>query len=259
LIWSPDPMVKPPWGTPLDPEHPLGAMAGCWVLSEGGGTIAGDASGNRTNGTLRGATTWGPGPRGHAVTGNGASGSDVLIGNPACLQLSRGTIAARLKTSSPGASFRGIAVKNNAYGLFLVGSVLSAFDWGGGGGQRSTGVNLADGLWHLVAMSFDSGVASGTTIYLDGALVLTTTITVSSQTTGMTLLNGGSSITGQELAGSIDDARVFPRLLSAEEHRALVRAPYAMFPAGENRRALNARTTTFRRTLYSRAGSRGVA
>ena len=42
-------------------------------------------------------------------------------------------------------------------------------------------MNLADDAWHMVAFSFESGVANGTKIYIDGQEVLTTTITINRQ------------------------------------------------------------------------------
>ncbi len=138
------------------------------------------------------------------------AGGVISIQNDGVYQISTGTIKAWIKTSSPGASFRGIFGKSTAFDVFLVDGVLGAYDWGGGA-FRTTGVNLADGVAHEVAMSFQSGVTNGTKIYIDGLPVLTTTITITSQATGLTI---GTSGGGQEFAGTIDECRIYGTVLS---------------------------------------------
>lgn len=104
------------------------------------------------------------------------SNDHINFGNPSSVRLLNGTISAWVKTSSPGAGFRGIIAKQNAWGLFYSDSILVAYDWGASA-TRSTGINIADGNWKNVAMTFQSGITNGTRIYLNGASVLTTTIT----------------------------------------------------------------------------------
>jgi hypothetical protein len=137
------------------------------------------------------------------------SGADELVdcGNAASLQLSTGTIEAWIKTTDAGPSYRGIVVKQLAYGLFLVDNTLNAFDWVNGG--TSTGVNLADGQWHHVALSFQP-TDGQSKVYIDGVPVLTipSAFTISDQGTPL-LIGAGVSSGEQSFAGTIDGVRVW--------------------------------------------------
>jgi hypothetical protein len=154
---------------------------------------------------------------GQALSFDGVNDS-VNAGNNASLQLTTGTVSAWIKTTGAGSGYRAIIVKGNAYGLFLVDNVLTVYDWGASA-ARSTGLNLSDGNWHFVTQVFQSGVASGTTVYVDGVLALTTTITVSSQ--GVQLGIGDSVGSSQFFAGTIDEPRVYNRVLTASEIQSL--------------------------------------
>ena len=104
------------------------------------------------------------------------SNDHINFGNSSNVRLLNGTISAWVRATSPGAGFRGIIAKQNAWGLFYNDGVLASYDWGANA-TRSTGVNIADGNWKNVAMTFQSGITNGTRIYLNGSSVLTTTIT----------------------------------------------------------------------------------
>ena len=142
----------------------------------------------------------------------------VAISNASSLQVSTGTIEAWIKTTDSGGDFRGIVVKRGAYGLFLQNGVLVTHDWGSGQ-TRSTGVNLADGHFHHVAMTFQSGVNGSTTIYADGLQVLTTTITVLNQVQALAL-GAEDSGTIQFFNGTIDEAKLYHRALTSGEIQA---------------------------------------
>ena len=91
----------------------------------------------------------------------------VIIPNDAALSLTTGTIEAWMVTSDAAASFQGIFVKQFAFGLFVDGGNLITYDWTANA-MRSTNVNVANGYWHHVCMSFQSGVTDGTKVYIDG-------------------------------------------------------------------------------------------
>jgi hypothetical protein len=112
------------------------------------------------------------------------------------------------------------SLNGGAYGLFLQNGVLVTHDWGSGQ-TRSTGVNLADGQFHHVAMTFQSGVNGGTTIYADGLQVLTTTITVLDQVQALAI-GAGNLGTIQFFNGTIDEAKLYDRVLTSEEIQANV-------------------------------------
>ena len=109
-------------------------------------------------------------------------------------------------------------MQRGGYGLFLQNGVLVAHDWGSGQ-TRSTGVNLADGQFHHVAMTFQSGINGGTTIYADGLQVLTTTITVLNQVQALAI-GAGDPGTIQFFNGTIDEAKLSNRALTSGEIQA---------------------------------------
>jgi hypothetical protein len=139
----------------------------------------------------------------------------VNCGNAASLQLSTGTIEAWVKTSNAGTGFRGIVVKNSAYGLFMNDNVLIGYSWGSTG-IMTTNISLNDNAWHHVAMSFQSGVTNGTRIYIDGVLRATSLLTVQAQTMGLSL-GAGSTGGGQNFTGDIEDVRIWSTVRTATE------------------------------------------
>ena len=148
---------------------------------------------------------------GNAISFNG-SNQYVLAGNGTDHVLTTGTIECWIKSdvSVTDSDFHGIMVKQGAYGLFLVGNELIAYDWQNGG-QRRTFRLLRDehnNAWHHVAMSFQSGVTDGTVIYLDGQPVLTTTYTVGSSEEPLAI---GAGFAGpvQLFQGMMDEVRVW--------------------------------------------------
>jgi hypothetical protein len=136
------------------------------------------------------------------------------FGNSNSVRLLNGTVSAWVKTSAPGGSFRGIMAKQYAYGLFYNDSVLATYDWGASA-TRTTGVNIADGNWKNVVMTFQSAVNNGTRIYINGSSVLTTTITWNNDNQN---LYGGAEVSASQYAacsGSIFS--LYNRVLSAAE------------------------------------------
>jgi len=69
-------------------------------------------------------------------TFTGAAGTYINLGNNASMQLSSGTVTAWIKTANAGSSYRGIVVKQSAYGLFLNGNELVIYDWSAGSGGQ---------------------------------------------------------------------------------------------------------------------------
>ena len=195
---------------------------GYWRFGEASGTTAVDASGNGYDGTYANAPTLGvtgalTGDTDKSVTFNG-SNQNVSMGNPSAFQITVGAIEVWIKTSTPGASYRGIVVKRGAWGLWVKDGVLTTYDYGTSA-ERLTSNNIADGAWHHIVLNLDSGVSNGTTLYLDGALVLTTTISV---TTHERALAAASNLSPslQPLAGTLDEVAIYDRALTAIEVQA---------------------------------------
>jgi hypothetical protein len=139
----------------------------------------------------------------------------INFGNSSAVQQSSGTLSAWAKTSAPGGSFRGIITKQYAYGLFYADSVLVTYDWSTGV-TRSTGLNVADGNWKNVVLTYQSGVTNGTKVYLNGVSVLTTTITISNQASG-NLFGGAEANASQYASCQISSFNMYNRALTAQE------------------------------------------
>ena len=156
---------------------------------------------------------------GFGTTNNGfftfdGSNDYINFGNSSTLQQSSGTLSVWAKASSPGGSYRGIIAKQGSYGLFYVTGQLWIYDWGANLG-RSTGIDIADNTWKNVVLTYQSGVSSGTFIYLNGVSVLTTTITIQSQ--GANLFGGAEANASQFAACQISTFNMYNRALSAQE------------------------------------------
>ena len=161
------------------------------------------------NGTLLNSPTFNTG----TLTFNG-SNQYVDFGNSSAVQQSSGTLSAWVRAGSPGAGFRGIIAKQGAYGLFYLDSVLAAYDWSSG--TKSTSINIADGNWKNVVMTYQSGVTNGTIIYLNGSSVLTTTITVNNQAQG-NLYGSAEANAGQLAACTAASFSMYNRALTSIE------------------------------------------
>ena len=121
-----------------------------------------------------------------------------------------------------------------------VGWVISSFsvknvNWNTVGGTR-TDVNLnpafADGIWHLVSVTFDRA-ANQVKTYLDGALVHTGSFTPSSSASlnaGFPTLIGSSGSGADAGRGDVDDLGIWSRVLTAAE----VMEIYTKGQAGQN-------------------------
>jgi hypothetical protein len=138
----------------------------------------------------------------------------INFGNSNSVRLLNGTISAWVKTSNSGGGFRGIMAKQFAWGIFYSDGVLVAYDWGASA-TRSTGVNIADGNWKNVVMTFQSAVSNGTRIYINGSLSLTTTITWVNDT--QNLNGGGEASAGQYAICSGSVFSLYNRPLLAAE------------------------------------------
>lgn len=128
-----------------------------------------------------------------------------------------GTLEAWIKTSANNSGYRGIIVRSNYYGLFLIDNKLSTFVWGGGASGATTynNVSLNDGIWHHVALRFQIGVTDGTQMYLDGQPVgpaITLDVTTASNNFQI-----GCNTNVQFFNGQIDNVKIYSRALSDSE------------------------------------------
>ena len=185
-----------------------------------GSTTWFDVSGNNNSGSLVNGPTFNSGNGGSIVF----DGVDdyVSLGNNSNLQTNQGTVSTWIKTTQPGSNFRGIVTKQNNYGLFTNNGVLVTYDWGNVQ-TRTTGINIADGTWKNIVMSFTTNTGTplnNAVIYLNGVEVLLTTIKFLNNNVEVQVANGGafSSVQfTQVLNGNIPSVQIYNRALSASE------------------------------------------
>jgi VCBS repeat-containing protein len=185
-----------------------------WRLGEPSGTAVADVLG-ANGGTLEGVATLAQvgaiaGDSNTSYTFDGSTGY-VNCGNNASLQLTTGSLELWCNTESPGNGFRGMAVKANAWGLFLIDGVLGMYDWGTDN-TRDTLQDLTDGEWHHVVVTFQSTVVDGTIVYVDGVSVLTTTITVLNNLSPLVI--GAGSTATQHYGEFLDEVAVYSSVLT---------------------------------------------
>jgi hypothetical protein len=181
----------------------------------GAGTSWRDISSNSNNGTLIAGPTFSS-SNGGAIVFDGTN-EYANCGNGPSLQINRGTISAWVKSSTPGSDYRGIVTKQQNYGIFMRNGILSAYDWGNTI-ERTTSINIADGTWKNTVMTFTDNTGSpsnNAVIYLNGSAVLTTTIKYQSDAIEVQLGNGG--LATQYINGSIANALIYSRPLTASE------------------------------------------
>ena len=181
-----------------------------------GSTTWFDKSGNGNNGTLINGPTFSS-ANGGSIVFDGVD--DYVSSNvSSSIQENVGTCCCWVKTSTPGSGFRGIIVKQQGWGLFVVDGIFSTYNWGNST-TISTGINIATGVWNYVAMSFTniSGTPSNNaSLYLNGSLVLITTIQKTTPVSTVTLASGSPG-GSQFLNGNIAATQLYNRALSASE------------------------------------------
>lgn len=204
-------------------------LQGSWLLDEGSGTTTADSSGNGNTGTLSGSPlpTWTTG-----VTGDGLafSGSGGFVSIPSSASLnnlqSRGgggmTIVAWVYPTSSNPNQIFLDKQVWTFGFFGSGAVIFSHVCSSGQVQAYTASNSVPfNQWSQIVATW-TGSASGSSmaIYLNG-----TPITRNSQDCSGTMSDdssypltlGGTFYNRNPFAGSLDDIRVYSRVLSATE------------------------------------------
>ena len=151
-------------------------------------------------------------PDGHYFDG---ADDNIEAPNHSSLQITQATLSSWIKTSDAGAGYRGILTKTSAYVLNMRDNVFGSYDYVANA-ARSSGVNTADDVWHLLVVTMDSGVASGSGLWVDGELKANVTLEVSGQSHPVVV--GAATAAGAEaFGGTIGEARVYNRILTPQE------------------------------------------
>lgn len=190
--------------------QPSGLVA-YYPLDENSGTFIHDNSSNANIGSFVNTPTWTAGKISQSLTFDGAT-QYVNLGNPAVTQLTNGTVELWMKSTVVGAASVMVA-KPNGYWVGVNSGHPALYDWTTSTTCTGT-ANIADGAWHHVVATLQSGVTNGSIIYVDGVQNKTCTWTPVSQTSAVAL---GSTSSQQYFNGSLDQVKIFNRILSAQE------------------------------------------
>ena len=181
----------------------------------GTGTALTDIAGV-SNGTLTNGPTFDSANGGSIVLDG--SNDEIICGNDASIQITEGSISAWFAANNGNSGYNGIIAKQLAWGLFVYDDELVTYSWGNSA-RRDTGIDVGNGAWNNAVMTFTETTGSPSNnakIYLNGDLVLTTTVRNSAQTVTLQL---GEANHSQHLNGKIAQASVYNRVLTPDEIR----------------------------------------
>ncbi|MHC4568086.1 MAG: LamG domain-containing protein, partial [Planctomycetota bacterium] len=193
-----------------------------WTLDEGNDATAVDWSGHGNHGALVGGAPWADGYQGTGLSFE----DDVYVeasGYPGVTGTAARTCCAWIRATETGNRNIMTWGENSAGQKWRM-----RIDSTGGlrievnGGSHVGMTNIADGRWHHVAVTFeDDGTPDvlDTLLYVDGQLEATAASAdepVNTADTGVVRI-GESPWHNQPFAGVIDDARVYDKVLTAEE------------------------------------------
>jgi hypothetical protein len=202
------------------------APLGAYGFNENTGTTTGDSSGNGLTGTLQGATWNGSGRYGKAISFDGAS-SFVDLGNAASFQMTGSmTVSAWVcPTAHPADDGQILAKSDDSIGWQLkttpdtgVRTFGIAISNGSARTQRYSKTVYTLNTWYHVAGVYNAA-AQTLDIYVNGVLdngVLSGTIP-SAQTNAGVNINVGTRTGGYWFIGTIDEARLYGRALTAAQ------------------------------------------
>lgn len=221
-----------------------------WMLTEAAGASMVDAV-SRTPGVAEGAPSWVIGPRGAALQFNGTNQSiDTGLNASANFPNTTFTVSLWVATTASGgyivAKLQGGVVNGWAIGVGQVTANKIAVLTKQTGSStncvaRASQSSITDGAWHHVAavITTDSSVSGNNSaqIYIDGRLDQAS-LSVSGVSDGSSSSNIfiGKRNGGGYLACSIDEIRIYPRALSANEIKELYEAPLAIWLPHRRRR-----------------------
>lgn len=199
-----------------------------WRLDNNGGTVATDSAGTN-NGTLTNGPAWSaPKVGASALTFDGVN-DHLATANLAPALGSTATLTAWIKTTQTGnvkmyraPGIAGVDASNNndIFWGWLDNTGRIGLKVGDNTAVAKSTSPINDGQWHHVAMTRDAATGQ-IRLYVDGALNSTATSDTGAKTTPFASLGriedtaGASSI--DHFAGSLDELRIYSRVLSASE------------------------------------------
>jgi hypothetical protein len=194
-------------------------LVAAYGFEEASGTSVTDSSTRGNTGTLANATRTTAGRFGSALSFNGAN-AWVTVPDASSLDATTALTMEAWVNPSAVSSWRTVVMKESAaglaYGLYANSSSnrpSAHINTGSEDDTRGT-AQLAANAWTHLAATYD-----GTTlrIYVNGAQASTLAVGGPIVTTSGVLRIGGNNIWGEWFAGSIDEVRIYSRVLTATE------------------------------------------
>ena len=213
-FWFPAPALAAT-GTcfPATASGLLSGLVGWWKLDDGSGTSAADSSGNGYTGTLNGGVTWINGKVNGAITTDGSTG---YVSTPAIGPFYDLSIAFWAKTVVNTANLNPVNI--SVYiACFMDSSNGGHMSCGSAGTTDVTSTSvISDGNWHHFVFTSS---ATGPTehLYVDGVLQASGVVAPYWNSTPQSPSIGQRGGGGSFFNGSIDDVRLYNRVLSAAE------------------------------------------
>lgn len=198
---------------------------GAWPLDATTGTVAADLSANHNDGAVAGAAWTSAGLIGGCLTFNGVN-SSVQVSNPAAADFSIALWVKTTQTAGTGQWYNGRGLvdgdapfSSNDFGTALVGGKF-AFGVGNPDTTLLSATAINNGNWHhcVATRQRDTGTIK---VYVDGVLQATGSANKNVLNASGQLLFGAIASGGGYFNGSLDDIRIFPRVLDASEVAAL--------------------------------------
>ena len=259
---------KPPFGTPLNPAHPLcQGLEIFYALNVGGGVPMDVVTGISA---VANTATWGFSARtsGPRLYYNGTASTYTQLSNDAALNSWSGatSIIAGAAPAAGGANQHILDARYTSgnYGYYFgvySGGVLYCTT---PNPQIVGGGALVDGNYHTWGVSHLATTTGGVLFYRDGVQVATGTTgfpAAGPPASPNRYIGCNYNDSGTYFSGGIDWIGAWSRALTAREQAAMALNPWQIFqPLGmwiPEAAAITA--PIFRRTLFARAGSRGVA
>jgi hypothetical protein len=226
---SPQPPPNPP-----PPQPGPAGLVGSYAFSEGAGTTTADASASGNTGTLTGGVTWTAGRTGAgtALQFNGTNGFVNLAQNANQWLGGTGTAAFWIRTTQTGNNTMWMAPGvlgvesagggNDIFWGWLDATGRIGMQAGNTAGAKST-APINDGQWHHIALTRNATTGL-VQVYVDGVLSGSATSEVGTKTTTFRSLGRIEDTGGTPawFAGSLDDVRLFNRVLTAQEIQSLM-------------------------------------
>lgn len=195
-------------------------LVGAYSLDETTGSLIADQSVYNAYGTFQGTLSSVTGKLDTALSFNGSSQAVSIASNSQTQLNSTGTLEVWVKSSTTSGSMAAVA-KNNNFWLGLSTGMAAMYNWTTSTMCSDT-TTIADGSWHHIAVTLNSGVSNGSTLYVDGVAKKTCTWTPVSQTGYVSIgaVQTGASTHTQYFTGSLDHVKLLNRILTADEIQA---------------------------------------